>query len=543
MATFRKAQAACVRCVDGIGSLIRTFTSDTSGAVALIAAIATIAFMLAAGTAVDFARASRQRQVLNSAVDAAALALATSKIADVATLKAMADKYVKSNLASISNYDGGPLTLDVNVYADRVTISAQQEMPTTLMRIAHINEMDLTVYSEARRTTTNAEVALVLDNTGSMASNGKIDALKQATEDLTNILYGEDAVSTHLKVSIVPFAASVNVGTQYSNASWMDSNGQNALSKVNFTDPTKHNKWGWDSLSNTPWNGCVEQRKSTATINYDVDDTTPSVATPDTLFPFYFAPDEPTNANNASSMTGWGTFSNNYLTDWRASESVSTSTKNATSLDNRQRRYQKYVSTTPSGAGKGPGFNCGTAAIQPLTNVKQTILDKIDAMVATGNTNIASGVGWGLRVLSPTVPFTEGAAYNDKKWHKVLIVMTDGENDWGNNNNMNKTGYGGYGFASQSLARLNISNVTNSRNTLDARTAKACAVAKAASTNPEAPIVVYSITFGTLDTQATNLMKNCATDPEKYFHAPDNATLISAFKTIATEISQVYLSK
>ena len=529
-----------------IASLLRSarrLTGDTRGSIAIIAAVTTVAFMVAGGTAVDFARASRQRQVLNSAVDAAALALATSKITDVAVLKALGEKYVNSNLAAISNYEGGPVTLDIDVYTDTVTISAHQQLPTTLMKLAHINEMDLTVFSEARRVTQNAEVVLVLDNTGSMTTNNKIGALKTATEDLTDILFADSTVSTHIKMAIVPFAASVNVGTQYANASWMDTNGNNAISKLNFTDTTKHNKWAWGQLSSTPWNGCVEQRKSTSTINYDVDDTAPSTGTPDTLFPFYFAPDEPTNGNNASSLTGWGTFNNNYLTDWRSNESVSNSTKNGTSLDNRQRRYQKYVSTSPSGSGKGPGYNCGTASITPLTNVKQTITDAIDDMVATGNTNIASGVGWGLRVLSSTVPFTEGAAYNDKKWRKIMVVMTDGENDWGNVSNMNKTGYGGYGYSSQSLARLNINSISNSRTALDTRTAKACAVAKAASTNPSQPIVVYSITFGSLDTQAKNLMKACASDIEKYFHAPDNATLLEAFTTIATEITQVYLSK
>jgi hypothetical protein len=38
-------------------------------------------------------------------------------------------------------------------------------------------------------------------------------------------------------------------------------------------------------------------------------------------------------------------------------------------------------------------------------------------------------------------------------------------------------------------------------------------------------------------------MKNCATDPEKYFHAPDGATIKTVFSDIAKEISEVYLSK
>jgi Flp pilus assembly protein TadG len=516
---------------------------DTAGSIAMMTALGATAFILAGGTAVDFARASRQRQILNAAVDSAALALATSKITDTAALKAMGEKYVKSNLAAISSYDAGPLTLDINIYTDRVTINAVEKMPTTMMKIVDINNMDLSVYSEARRVTANAEVTLVLDNTGSMAGT-KIAALKTAANQLNDILFGTDTTSTHLKVAIVPFAASVNVGKTYKTATWMDTTGKNAISKLNFTDTTKYGNWAYGQMSNTPWFGCVEQRKAnTTTINYDVDDTVPNVATPDTLFPFYFAPDEATDSNSASSQTGWGTFSNDYLADWRSNESVSSNTKKNTTLDARQRRYEKYVATTPSGSGKGPSYNCGTAAVTPLTNVKKTITDQIAAMVATGNTNLASGIGWGLRVLSPTAPFTEGAAYNDKKWHKVMIVMTDGENDWGDVSNMNKTLYGGYGYPTQSSSRLGIASVTNTRTTLDGRTAKACAVAKAASTNPEQPIVIYTITFGSIDTQAKNLMKACASDVEKYFHAPDNNTLITAFKTIATEISQVYLSK
>lgn len=63
---------------------------------------------------------------------------------------------------------------------------------------------------------------------------------------------------------------------------------------------------------------------------------------PSTLFPLYFAPDEPTNDNNASNQPGWGGgFNNSYLADWRADENVSNNSKNNTSLDSRQLPDQK----------------------------------------------------------------------------------------------------------------------------------------------------------------------------------------------------------
>jgi hypothetical protein len=196
-----------------------------------------------------------------------------------------------------------------------------------------------------------------------------------------------------------------------------------------------------------------------------------------------------------------------------------------------------------SASGDGPAYNCGIAPLTPLTNVKQTVLDSIDDMIADGNTNIASGVGWGLRVLSSTEPFTEGADYDDENWRKIMIVMTDGENVWGDRNNMNGSTYGGYGYISQASTRLNLTSVSNGRSVYDARTAAACNVVKAATGDPDNPIVVYTITFGSLDNTAKNLMKACATDLEKYYHAPDGDTIKTVFDNIAQEINKVYLSK
>jgi hypothetical protein len=187
--------------------------------------------------------------------------------------------------------------------------------------------------------------------------------------------------------------------------------------------------------------------------------------------------------------------------------------------------------------------------LTPLTGTKQTVTDALDDMVAIGGTNIASGIGWGLRVLSPTAPFTEGADYDDDDWNKIMIIMTDGDNDWGNVlSNMNNSYYGGYGYASQVATRLGLSSTPTTDaaldNILDLRTTAACDEVKSATGDADHPVTVYTITFGTsLTNSAKTLMEDCATDSEKYFHAPDNATLEDVFDTIATEIKDVYLSK
>jgi Flp pilus assembly protein TadG len=521
---------------------LEQFRHDTNGMIAVLAALMLVIVTLAVGVAVDFARGSLQRQALNAAIDAAALAVAASSLTDAEQLEQLAKDYIDTNFSSLG-FSSSDLELSVQITDSKVAITASQRMPTTLMKMAQINTMDLESYTEVSRSIGKTEVVLVLDNTGSMENDNKLDALKEAATELTEVLFGDDTESDTMKMAIVPFSVSVNVGPQYTSETWLDHNGLNDISHLNFTDSTKHNSWAWGQLANKDWNGCVEQRKVATGTDYDIDDTTPTTSDPDTLFPIYFAPDEPTNSNSACSKSGYGTgFVNNYLTDWRSDETPNSSM----SLDSRQRRYEKYVGTSASSSTtKGPGYLCGIAALTPLTGTKQTITDALDDMIANGGTNIAAGVGWGLRVLSPTVPFTEGADYDDEDWNKVMIIMTDGDNDWGSPlSNMNKSYYGGYGYASQSATRLGQSSISDLDAVFNARTTAACDAVKSATGDDDHPITVYTITFGTALTDiARTLMEDCASDSEKYFHAPDNATLQDVFDEIGTQITDIYISK
>ncbi|HYM98314.1 MAG TPA: pilus assembly protein TadG-related protein [Aestuariivirgaceae bacterium] len=524
---------------------VQRFRHDASGMIAVLATLMLVVVTLAVGIAVDFTRGSLQRQALNAAIDAAALAVAASSVTDSDQLEQLAREYIAANYSS-QGYSSSDLSLSIEITANKVAIAASQQMPTMLMKMAQINTMELESYTEVSRSIGNIEVVLVLDNTGSMLTDDKLEALKEAATELTDTLFGDDTESDTLKIGIVPFSVSVNVGAQYTSETWLDHNGLNSISHLNFTDSTKHNSWAWGQLSNMEWNGCVEQRKVATGIDYDIDDTIPTTSDPNTIFPIYFAPDEPTNSNSGSSKSGWGTgFPNNYLSDWRSDETPNSSM----SLDSRQRRYEKYVGTSVNSTTKGPGYLCGIPALSPLTGTKQTITDALDDMIANGGTNIATGVGWGLRVLSPTVPFTEGAAYDDDDWSKLMIIMTDGDNDWGSSlSNMNKSYYSGYGYASQSATRLGLSSVPSTDTALDAvfnaRTTAACDAVKSATGDADHAITVYTITFGTaLTDSARTLMGDCASDAEKYFHAPDSATLQDVFDEIGTQIRDIYISK
>jgi Flp pilus assembly protein TadG len=490
------------------------FLGDRRGNVAIIFGIAFIPIVVAGGSGVDLARAFIVQQRLAHALDAAALAVGTSLEKTDAQLEALAQSFFDANYPAQELGVPGALSMAIN--DNVITISASADVDTAFMRIVGYNEMSVGASSEVTRKLTGLEVVLVLDNTGSMGSNGKIGALKSASTELVKILFGDQTNPDYLKIGLVPFSAAVNVGTQYENSGWIDTTGASSVNGLNFSNG-RHAMQVYNLINNKSWNGCVEARP----MPMDVEDTTPSADNPDTLWVPYFAPDEP-------DLWSWPNYYyNSYLSDGT----------NNSNMQTRQARYQKYNNQYIWG--DGPHYNCKTQPITPLTNDKQDILDAIDDMNATGNTNISFGMAWGWRVISPTEPFTEGTAYDDKKFRKAIILLTDGDNVIGQTGNHNKSTYSAYGYVKD--GRLGVTSAPTADAKLDERTSTVCTNIKNAY--PDQPITVYTITFQVNGDATKTLMRNCATDAEKYFDSPSNAELTANFKIIAGELSELRISK
>ena len=56
----------------------------------------------------------------------------------------------------------------------------------------------------------------------------------------------------------------------------------------------------------------------------------------------------------------------------------------------------------------------------------------MNAQKAGGTTNIKKGVAWGHRVLSPDAPCSESGAGKTANLGRIMIVLTDGANVFGN---------------------------------------------------------------------------------------------------------------
>lgn len=529
---------------------IRRFYSHTGGNVATIFAMALMPIAVLSGGAVDVSQAMNARARLAEAMDAAALAVGTQINLTDAEASRVAWDYINANYPE--REVGSVQSINVNVDRDNgvVTVTGESRVQTTLLGLMGMDDITVHWQSEVRQSRQALELAMVLDNTGSMRGT-KINALRDAALLLTDVLYS-NGDPARLNISLVPFAATVNVGRGFERAWWLDpdalspnhadwwtssedgNNGHgNNLSGCDGSNPglgrgrgrrdpndpacneSPPNNWDlFDQLRNASWDGCVEARA----LPLDVEDVAPDVTRPETLFVPYFAPDEPEG------------YSNNYLDDGLASRILRRFTAwNVLSY------LAHYNNARVSGG--DPNRSCTTTPITPLTNSRTTIENAIRAMGASGNTNIPNGIGWGVRVLSPQEPFTNGAAFGDRDTLKAMVILTDGENVMRGGNGEFQSEYGAYGYVPTNRLGMSSPSSTRLSDALDERTAAACRYAR------EQGIRVYTITFQVRSTSTRNMMRDCASHPSLYFDSPSSEALRDAFNLIAGDLSNLRLSR
>jgi Flp pilus assembly protein TadG len=519
------------------------------GNVAIITALCIMPLTFLVGMSIDLSNATRVRVALQDASDSAALAIArnASTIAD-ANVNSAAYNYVGASFQKNVPYTA-TATLDRTTLTAKVT--AQADVPTTFTALLGKTKMSVSAFSEVKGQGADYEIALALDNSGSMSQTAgsgkaKITELKTATTALFDALMTA-STNGRVKIGIVPFAASVNVGTSNSTAAWLDTGGVSTINGENFdnTSVKRMDLFKSGTGMNVAWAGCVETRYiknpvTNATLDYDANDAVPTTATPDTLFTPWFAPDESDLDNYKSSGNGQydyrnGPYSNNYLDDEGGGCTGSDAQVKASDLT-KQARTCKYKGATPSlSGGKGPNYMCTTTGITPLTATRSTLDAAVTAMAANGNTNILEGVAWAWRVLSPTAPFTEGAAYTTPRLKKVIILMSDGQNNYPGANNDNYSDYFSYGYSRKGRIGSTSNNTTTLIGKLDGRTKVACDNAKAAG------VIIYTVALGT--GADTALLGYCASDSTKAYAPTNGSDLTPVFQAIAASINLLRLSQ
>jgi Flp pilus assembly protein TadG len=594
------------------------FQRDRSGNVAMMWALMGTVLIGLVGLTVDFTRAQAIRNAMQNAADGAALVAERSSNLSMDARTAAARAFFD---AEVGDMVGANVTFEVSQLVEGGhRVVARAPMPVSLARIISNNDWTIGVEAEAQANASPPiEVALVLDNTGSMAND--MGALRSAASSLATDLLSLDGDS--VKVALVPFVAQVNIGNDQSHLAWMDQAGtapyhgelledrsighrsRSGTSNCTASLPAPPSGsaypitwrrgggllggllgggngassrcYAWtpsdginhftlfDRLSNEDWKGCVEARPEP----YDITDAAPSTGTPATMFVPYFWLDTLDPENNGNSNT-----SNNYIDDdggditgltMTTSMSAGGGSPQQQSMAHMFNPY-KFRNTsasidTSSPDTRGPNRGCPTPIV-PLTTSESTIQTNISAMRhwSGGGTNQAEGLAWGWRVLSPTAPFTEGAAYGPNV-RKVIVLMSDGENTNVGFDPVLASDYSAYnhlglwrdlddgtGLLGQLVGavlmgvlppqyRRNINNSGSFVSYINSREAQLCTNIK------NSGIEIYTVIFRETDQTTENLMRNCASGNDHFFRADNAAELAAAFDAIGTGIGSLRLTR
>jgi len=556
-----------------LGRLVR----DQRGAVMMIVGLAIIPLFAAIGLAVDAGRGYMLKSKLSYAIDAAGLAGGRAFETDnrEADIQMFFDANFPEGYMGAQLEEGHPLVA-FDDEENTVTIEATATVPTRFMRVAGIDEMAISARTVIQRELRGMELVLVMDNTGSMRGGSKITAMKDAATTLVDILYGARDEVPNFWVGLAPYAAQVNIGDHRTD--WLVQQAFDPDAAWQNADPDSSERFGHhpDHYQPTTWKGCVEARD----YPRDSNDDPPSV---ENWYPYlwrttidlYENPhwEPPTSDEDGDGDVDEDDWDEYYDEDDPATWGPYLNGDNDWDPNGPQSELKEANSYQNEGT--GPNLGCGPA-ITPLVASRTTVQAGIDEMQPwhRGGTFSNQGLAWGWRILSPRwqglwggdTPAELPFAYTEPNMEKVIILLTDGVNQWydwpgdrwsidgedhysglpGSNrypgsydndfrNEWPGADYTAYGRLNE--GRLGTTNNGAASDVIEERMLELCTAMK------NEGIIMYTITFQENDPDTQQLYRDCATDDDHYFNSPSNSELQQAFVQIADELSALRIAE
>lgn len=464
----------------------RRFLRNTRGNVAFTFGLTLLPLIGAVGLATDSSLALMVRNQLSESLDTAGLAAGRAIFSDHAEIDAQ--QFFQANFPH-DFLDSSVTAFDVQIGPDQefVTLTASATVPTRFMKIWGKDSVTVQARTVVHRANRGMELALIMDNTGSMRSGGKMSAMKAAAHKLIDNIYGDFEEHENLWVSLVPYTAAVNIGAN--NDDWLDPADQ-------YFDAD-------DPFAPSAWKGCVEAR---------------------------IAPLDQTDATPASAPFTSYLYAEDVDNDW-------TPLKEANNDQN-------------NGTGPNLGCGPPIMPLTSLKTTVHAAIEEMLPWHRGGTTGNL-GLVWGWRTISPewrglweaaADPINLPLDYNTDDMEKVVVILTDGQNqfyDWKSHGPDN--GNGPFGSDYTAYGRLNefgFASLSSARAEIDLRFGAICEAMKAND------VEIFTITFGSTPNSSTqNLYRTCATTSAHYFHAPNNATLDEHFEEIVTELSKLRISE
>lgn len=539
--------------------VFRSFASNSDGNVAVIFGLTILPITLLVGSAIDYTGANRMLTSLQANIDKTALTLCKTP-----GNSAVADIRAQALIALNSGSVGAPVTITDFKSTEvprTISMTARATYKTAVMQIAQVPTIDVAASATCSSPETFFEIALVLDTTGSMDTAGKIGSAKTAATDFVNYMFTKGAMPDHVRMSLVPFSATVAVPSSYKTAAWMDTTGISPNHWRNITSPVSNSTTPKTNFANRfdifdrlktadsswSWGGCVES----PSYPYNVKDDAVSSATPASLIVPYLAIDE--LSTSASE--------NSYIDDGYATGGSATCRSDDPSNAKRITQACKYQSPKKkiTGTALGPNWRCNARPLSILGTSQPTLLSEISQLTPLGTTNIHEGLMWGWRTLSPTSVFGKEASPpvpyaktspepGQPVYRKIIVLMTDGDNTWYQSGGSLGSQPSAYGYfknadgsdpAAQTNSRMlpgrtKLTTDTNGRDAINELTLAACANAKAKG------VTIYTVGFSVAGDQISavgqSLLQKCASGSDYFFIAKSGTELQDAFSSIAKAI-------
>ncbi|MBS8228882.1 TadE/TadG family type IV pilus assembly protein [Vannielia litorea] len=205
------------------GRLAR-FAEENEGSLIVFSLFLLACMMLAVGIAVDVMRYEMTRTRLQNTLDRAVLAAADMD-QTLEPSAVVADYFERAGLGSF-NVD---VTVDEGLNYRNVKASTEAEIKTLLLSMVGIPTFTAPATGTAEERVSNVEISLVLDISGSMGSNNKIQNLRVAAKDFVDSVVVDDAEG-QISLSLVPYTAQVNAGPNIFNQLRKSSYGRHSYS-------------------------------------------------------------------------------------------------------------------------------------------------------------------------------------------------------------------------------------------------------------------------------------------------------------------------
>jgi Flp pilus assembly protein TadG len=370
----------------------KRFAGADQGNIAVIFAVALVPLLSFLGVAIDYSRANAARSSMQSALDSTVLMLSKDLSQGIITPDQINAKALDYFAALYNNKDARSVTLDATYTANSsmgstIQINGTGSVVSDFMQVAGFPNLSFNIGSTSAWGNVRMRVAMALDNTGSMAADGKMPAMQTAAKSLIDQLSALAKNPEDVYISIIPFAKDVNfskdaLGNSNVNQPWIGwslwdaANGTCSSSTHKKQSTCVANGKTWTPANHNNWTGCFTDRDQ----DYDTKNTTPTAADAPTLFP--------------------------------AEEYVSGS--------------EKYCNS---------GNNPYLQPIMPLSNNWASLKTSISNMQPTGMTNQGIGLAWAWMTLGQGAPFNAPAKDPNYTYKDAIILLSDGlntQNRYGN---------------------------------------------------------------------------------------------------------------